>query len=198
MDLNELLEYLEIDEPCEFEYFENLADLIEADEAIPEETMFQLFSETDPKIVSELINSYFDDMLEAMPDSSTEMYALIENIKRSLVGLLHSTEEESLLRHFVEELCRFKVWYTFESEVICTSLTDASEKVLSLRDALILSRLEKLEEEEYQYDFEECLKYEIDEYIMSFAEIAAAADDDEEEKSDLMDNGYIYDDEMKD
>lgn len=199
MDLNELLEHLEIDEPCEFEYFENLADLIETDETIPEETLFQLFSETDPKIVSELVTSYFDDMLEAMPDSSTEMYTLLENIKRSLAGLLRASDEESLMRHFVEELYRFKTWYCFESEVICTRMKDSFETVLPLRDALVLSRLEKMEEEEYQYDFEDCLKYEIDEYIMGFAEIAVVEDEeDDEDQSDLLESGYVYDDEMKD
>lgn len=198
MDLNELMEMLEIDEPSEFEYFENLADLLESDETIPEETLFQLFSQTDPKTVAELIHNYFDDMLEAMPESSTEMFTLIENIKRSLIGLLQTSEEESLLRHFVEELFRFKTWFCFESEVGCKSLSGGEEKMLPLRDALILSRLEKMEEDEYQYDFENCLKYEIDEYIMSFADLAIEEEEDDEEKTDLLDSGFVYDDEMRD
>lgn len=198
MDLNELMEMLEIDEPSEFEYFENLADLIECDETIPEETLFQLFSQTDPKTVADLIHNYFEDMLEAMPESSTDMITLLENIKRSLIGLLQTSDEESLLRHFVEELFRFKTWFCFESEVGCKSLSDGEEKVLSLRDALVLSRLEKMEEDEYQYDFEDCLKYEIDEYIMSFADLAIEEEEDEEEQTDLLDSGYVYDDEMRD
>jgi hypothetical protein len=198
MDLNELMEILEIEEPSEFEYFENLADLIESDEAIPEETLFQLFSQTDPATVAELIHNYFEDMLEAMPDSSTEMYTLLENIKRSLMGLLQSNDDESNIRRFAEELARFKNWFCFESEVGCKSMSDGEEKALPLRDALVLSRLEKMEEDEYQYDFEDCLKYEIDEYIMSFADLAVEEDEEEDETADLMDSGYVYDDEMKD
>lgn len=198
MDLNELMEMLEIDEPGEFEYFENLADLLESDETIPEDTLFQLFSQTDPKVVGELIHNYFDDILEAMPESSTEMFTLLENIKRSLIGLLQTSDDESLMLHFVEELYRFKTWYCSESEVTCKSLSDGEEKVLPLRDALVLSRLEKMEEDEYQYDFEECLKYEIDEYIMSFADLAVEEADEDEENADLMDSGYVYDDEMRD
>jgi len=198
MDLNELMEMLEIDEPSEFEYFENLADLIESDETIPEETLFQLFSQTDPKVVADLIHNYFEDMLEAMPESSTEMFTLLENIKRSLIGLLQTSDDESLMLHFVEELFRFKTWFCYESEVTCKSLSDGEEKVLPLRDALVLSRLEKMEEDEYQYDFEECLKYEIDEYIMSFADLAVEEDDEDEESADLLDSGYVYDDEMRD
>jgi hypothetical protein len=172
--------------------------LIESDETIPEETLFQLFSQTDHKTVAELIHNYFDDMLEAMPESSTEMFTLLENIKRSLIGLLQTSEEESLLRHFVEELFRFKTWFCFESEVGCKSLSGGEEKLLPLRDALILSRLEKMEEDEFQYDFEDCLKYEIDEYIMSFADLAIEEEEEDEEKTDLMDSGYVYDDEMRD
>lgn len=198
MDLNELMEMLEIDEPSEFEYFENIADLLESDDAIPEETLFQLFSQTDSKTVADLIHNYFDDMLEAMPESSTEMFMLLENIKRSLIGLLQTSEEESLLRHFVDELFRFKTWFCFESEVGCKSLTGGDEKMLPLRDALILSRLEKMEEDEYQYDFENCLKYEIDEYIMSFADLAIEEEEEDEEKTDLLDSGFVYDDEMRD
>lgn len=197
MDLNELMEMLEIEEPSEFEYFENFADLVESDEIIPEETLYQLFSQTDPKTVSELINNYFEDILEAMPESSADMFTLLENIKRSLIGLLKTSDEDSLLRHFVEELFRFKTWFSVESEVGCKSLADEEEKILPLRDALILSRLEKMEEDEYQYDFEECLKYEIDEYIMSFADLVVE-EEDEEENSDLLESGFVYDDEMKD
>jgi len=62
----------------------------------------------------------------------------------------------------------------------------------------VLSRLEKMEEDEFQYDFEDCLKYEIDEYIMSFADLAIEEEEDEEEKTDLLDSGYVYDDEMRD
>ena len=198
MDLNELMEMLEIDEPSEFEYFENLADLIESDETIPEETLYQLFSQTDFKTVADLIRNYFDDMLEAMPESSSDMITLLENIKRSLIGLLQTSDDESLLRHFVEELFRFKTWYCVESEVGCKSLSSGEEKILSLRDALVLSRLEKMEEDEYQYDFEECLKYELDEYVMSFADLAIDDEDDEDENTDLLDSGYVYDDEMRD
>lgn len=171
---------------------------MESDESIPEETLFQLFSQTDPKVVAELIHNYFDDILEAMPESSTEMFTLLENIKRSLIGLLQTSDDESLMLHFVEELYRFKTWYCAESEVTCKSLSDGEEKVLPLRDALVLSRLEKMEEDEYQYDFEECLKYEIDEYIMSFADLAVEEVDEDEEIADLMDSGYVYDDEMRD
>lgn len=196
MELQELLELLEIDEPREFEYFENMADLLETEEPVSAETLYQLFSEADPQIVSELLTSYFDELLEVVPDESSDMYLLLDTIKRSLSGLMRSSEEEGNLNRFAEEIQRFRSWYAVDSEVICKSRSDGSEKALSLRDALTLARLEKLEEEEYEYDFTDCLRFEIDEYIMGFADLAP--EEDLEEDGDLMDRGYVYDDEMRD
>ena len=197
MDLRELLEMLEIDEPREFEYFENMADLMESDEPVPVETLYQLFSETEPAIVAELIVSYFDDLLEAVPDDATETYLLLDSIKRALSGLAGNLDEEGNLTRFAEEFQRFRAFYNTDSEVICKSQADGEEKTLPLRDALTLARLEKLEEEEYQYDFADCLRYELDEYVMGFAELAGTEDETEEE-GDLLDRGYVYDDEMRD
>ena len=43
MNFDKLLEYLGITEPGEFEYFENMADLVEAEAEIPSEAVFPLF-----------------------------------------------------------------------------------------------------------------------------------------------------------
>ncbi len=67
--------------------------------------------------------------------------------------------------------------------------------MLPLRDALTLVRLEKLGEEEYSYDFTESLDYELEDYIMSFADLARV---DEEEEEDLLQNGYVLDEEVED
>ena len=58
MEYDRLLEKLDINEPEEFQYFENFADLVESDEDIEEEELFQLFSQTNADTVSELIGNY--------------------------------------------------------------------------------------------------------------------------------------------
>lgn len=168
MELDELMALLELDDPSEFEYFENFAEIAETDEEIPEETLFQLFSQVDPQTVSELITNYFEEILRAMPDDGTDAYLLLDNISRSLSGLLVSEEERAKV-YFSEELARFHRWYTKDSEVSCTSQETGHEKLLPLRDALTLARLEKLDGEPHSYDFTACLDYEIDEFILNFA-----------------------------
>ena len=197
MNLEKLLEMLEIDEPEEFEYYENFADLVECDEEIPEDVLFKLFSQTDQNAVADIINNYFEEMLEAVPDDSTDFYTLIENIRLSLTGLIKSGDDENAMVHFSEELDKFKKWYSFESAVECKNLKDDEEKVLPLRDALTLARLEKLEGDEYSYDFSDCMDYEIEDYIMDFADLAKSQEYDGDSDA-LLDNGYLYDDEMKD
>lgn len=197
MELKDLLEMLELDEPEEFEYFENFADLVECDEEIPEDTLYLLFSQTDPDTVADIIANYFEEILDAIPDDSTDIYTLVENIKLSLMGLIRTGDDDKAMIHFAEELAKFKKWYSFESAVECTNIDEDEKKVLTLRDALTLARLEKLENEEYRYDFTDCLDYELDDYIMSFADLAGSEDADGDSE-DLIESGYVYDDEMKD
>ncbi|HUM56139.1 MAG TPA: hypothetical protein PLC13_03185 [Bacillota bacterium] len=171
MDLQDLLSFLEIDASIEFEYFENFADLVECEETIPESTLFSLFSETDKKIVGEIIVNYFDDMLDALPDDANDIYTLLEKIKLSMAGFIKASDDEDNLARFSEQLAGFKTWYCFESAVGCKDPATGEEKLLTLRDALTLARLEKLEGEEYIYDFSECMNYEVDDYMVNISEL---------------------------
>ena len=57
-------------------------------------------------------------------------------------------------------------------------------------------RMEKLENEERTYDFSDALDYEIDDYVLDLA--GESRDRRMEDASeDFMDNGYVYDDEMR-
>lgn len=189
MNLTELLELIEIDEPADFEYVESFAEIVENDDEIPEEVLCELFRETDPETVSELIDSYFTEIEEILEDG--DICELLETIKYSLMALIEDGDEQSIYR-FGEELARFQIWYSFESQVISRELGEDQERVLCLRDAVTQKRLEKFEGEGYDYDFSECLDYEIEEFILDMAGVSR-------ERSmtggsdDLMDNGYVYD-----
>lgn len=196
MELNELLEKLEIEEPSEFEYFENFAELVESEWKIPTDTLFTLFSETDADTVAEIIQQYFDDMQEGMPDDSTDIFTLIESIKMCLAGLITAGEDESVMMDFAEELSRFRTWYSLESEVECEDVETGKTKIYPLRDALTLARVDRLESTEHRFDFSKCLEYELDEYLMNFADYSEEPV--EEEGESLLDSGYVYDDEMRD
>ena len=189
MNLTELLELIEIDEPADFEYVESFAEIVENDDEIPEEVLCELFRETDPETVSELIDSYFTEIEEILEDG--DICELLETIKYSLMALIEDGDEQSIYR-FGEELARFQIWYSFESQVIARELGEDQERVLCLRDAVTQKRLEKFEGEGYDYDFSECLDYEIEEFILDMAGVSRERRM-TDGSDDLMDNGYVYD-----
>ncbi len=195
MDLEELLELLQLESPEEFAYFENFADLVENDEEIPEEALFQLFSRTDPETVAGVIGEYFEHVLDGLPDEETDLYLLLEQIRRVLRGAAMADDDNTVI-HFTEEVERFHRWYCFESSVACEDRADESVRHLPLRDALSLVRAGRLYEEDYDFDFSG-LEYELSEYSMQMAELAEADGYGREGVSDDYDGGYDdYDDSL--
>ncbi|MDD5987457.1 MAG: hypothetical protein PUC26_06540 [Eubacteriales bacterium] len=196
MEYEHLLDILGIHGPEEFEYFENFADLVETDEEVSEEALFQLFSETDVDTVAELIGNYFEDMTDVVPDGETDVYTLMENIRMSLTGLLRGARDDEGFMRFAEELARFIRWYAQDSYVECTNLDDPKDhKVLTVRDAFTQERIAHLEKENYKYDFSDALDYALDDYGMRFADMIDAAEE-PDYGDDILSKGYVYDDEM--
>lgn len=192
MNFEELLDLLEIDSPDDFAYFEHFAAIIECDEEIPYEMFFKVLADVDSETLVELTDNYFDEVLQGMPDDSIEIYTLLNTIRQALLGLAKTsqTREDRVL--YIDELYRFRIWYIFDSVVYCKR--DNTTKQVTLIEALSLSRLEKLNEEQYSYDFSECLDYEIDEYSLTIdATIDEDYDDmmDEDEDDDLYEDGLI-------
>lgn len=186
MDREELYELLDIEEPSEFEYFENLAALLECDEHIEYEDVYALMDGVDKSSMVTLLDNYFEEISDFIPGESAEFFLLMDNIKRSLMGLAQNADkEENLIAHLAEEINRFRIWYSIDSEVAARAISDGIERYYTLRDAIALARLEKIDGDKYEYDFHNCLEYNIDEYIMSFADILAA----EEEYTD--ENSYV-------
>ena len=87
MDKEELFELLDITSGAEFEYFENFADFAEYDGMVDGDAVYELITDVDMKTFAELAESYFYDILENVPGDQIDLYNLLENIKRVLVGL---------------------------------------------------------------------------------------------------------------
>lgn len=174
MTFEKLLEYLDIEDASEFEYFENLADLTEAEMEIAPEAVYPLFEGADKTVLRELFGDYFEEMLKAVPEDAVALYTLLDSVRLSFIGMLKGLEEEKDLVLLCDEFCRFRNWYSLDSVVFVREITEASaeEKQMPLRDALTLSRLERLDGEQYEYIFDEALDFEMEQYAMSFAELA--------------------------
>lgn len=200
MDLNELFEIVDIESAEDFKYFDNFAALMESDDYIPAEVMYELFAEVDTDVLSELTDNYFEDIMEGVPEEEAELFTLLDNIKRVLKGYAENTDDERSIVLFTDEVSRFRNWYNFDTDVECQSRKDGSTRTVPVREALVLYRIEKLRADEYMYDFSECLDYPLDEYVVSFT---SEADGDTgyepgNEEEELLNSDFLFDDEFSD
>ena len=179
MDRDELFELLDIDSGADFQYFENFADLVECEEDIESDVVYDMLEDVDLKTFAEICESFFYETLESVPGDQIDLYNLIENIKRALIGLAEAArgEEDNALLQLADELNRFRIWYTVDKLAECKDLSSDKVSYIAIRDALVNARLEKLGTEEYAYDFSEALEYELEEFIMTYADLAGAEDE---------------------
>ena len=59
-----LYELLDIDTPADFQYFENLAALLECEDEIDDQALAQLLEGVDKKTLAELLHNYFEEMTD--------------------------------------------------------------------------------------------------------------------------------------
>ena len=97
MDRERLYEILDIEEPAEFDYFENIAALLECDENIGYEELYGLLQEVDKETLSMLIDNYFEELSDFLPEDDADFYLKIDQIRRSLVGLAKSSDDKNVL-----------------------------------------------------------------------------------------------------
>ena len=181
MNYRELLVYLDIDNPGEFKFFEMMADLLECEEDIELEAIYQLFMDSDKEEVSQLLNEYFEEITNALPDDSDSVFSLLDQIRLFLMGLIENAEDDSDYRRFADEFNRFRTWYSFDSQVEILSDDEQAglEEIQCLRDAITTARIDKLNGESHRFNYDNALDYELDSYTMSFANLMAAEDDSE-------------------
>jgi len=197
MKLEELLDILDIEGPEEFKFFENFADLIECEAEVKYDALYSLIKEVNMLTLGEFIETYFDDVLEGIPEEDgIDAYTFITSVKMMLLGLAESIamaeedEERDELPIFVEELYKFRNWFTRDSIVHMTKEKDKTVISVPMLEAIISYRIEKLNEEHYTYNFENCVPYEIDEYIVSYSSAMADIEDEEEDE-----DPYLHEDE---
>lgn len=179
MNYKELLVYLGIDSPEEFKYFEMMADILESEEDIELEAIYQLFADADKEEVSKLLDEYFEEITNALPDDSDSMFSLLDQIRLFLIGLWDNADSDSDFRIFADEFNRFRSWYSYDSQIEISpeDEDEGFDDVQCLRDAICTARVDRLNGESHRYNFEQALDYEIDSYTMSFANLVAVEDE---------------------
>lgn len=173
MDKEQFYQLLDIESGEDFMYFENFAALIECDEDVDTDWIYDILQDVDSEVFIEICNEFFDDVDNSIPDAETDLFTLLLTIRRAFIGMakIDDEEVENGLLLLAEELNKFRQWYSVDSHVECRNQDTNQVKDVTLRDALALARMEKLSDESYFYDFSDAVNYNIEEYVMNFADL---------------------------
>lgn len=167
MDKTELYTKLDIDTIDEFKFYENLASLLEEDDFIEENLIKDLIREVDKSVLAEHMDSYYEGFLNNIPDKETDLYILVESMKRMVAGLISEDMSSEDINALAEEIMRFRKWYVLDTNVF--DKTTGSE--LSVRDARYNILAAKFLGDTIDYDFRTALDYNVDGYDIRITDI---------------------------
>ena len=89
LDQQGLYKLLDIEKPEDFEYFENIADLLEYEEEIDETALFQLVKDLNKDTLAELLFSYFEEIMDFIPDDALELYTFPQMVFGRQPSVMH-------------------------------------------------------------------------------------------------------------
>jgi len=173
MTKEELMQIIDIESGEEFTYFENLAAVLESDEEITADALFQVLSDVDMHTFAELVESYFYDIMEHMPED-VDVYNMLEAEKRNLVALAESAgrDEEGAFNKLADEIERFQEHFSRRENCEIIDNEKATSKNASLRDAVYDYRIARMGKENKDYNISSASDYEISEYIVSLGDLS--------------------------
>ena len=167
MTKTELLELLDLEHGSEFTYYENIAELLEAESDIGVDAIYEVLMEADLTTFAEIAESYFYDIMERMPDNDVDIYNILEAVKRNLVAL----SEKGAVLKLAEELDSFHKYYSLMDNCIVTDREAGRMEKKSLRDAISDNRLAIMDNKQLDFDLEGAKDYVVEEYIVGFNDL---------------------------
>lgn len=170
MNRDELYQILDIVAPEEFEYYENLAALLEADEVIDVQLILELIKELDMESFADMFDSYFEEWNKSIPDELAELYVTVDTAKRSIMGNFNDDMTEDDYLSLASAIYDFRRWYVITPHVIDN---DTGEEI-NVRYARYNLSASRYTGETCNYNFNGAYEYEGDSYSMKLSDIIDA------------------------
>ena len=167
MDKTRLYHILDIDTADEFQYYENLAALLEEDEFIEENLIKDLVKEVDKERLAESLDSYFEEFLRHIPESENELYIVVDAIKRVFEGMVFEEMDDHEINELSAEIAKFRKWYIHDLNAF-NKLNGSECNVRDARYDIVAARLMG---EDSDYDFRTALDYELEGFNVRLADI---------------------------
>ena len=170
MDKVRFYNILDIEDPGEFKFYENLSALLEEDEFIEENLIKDLLRDVDREKLAEHLDSYFEAFLDHIPEHETEMYITVDSMRRAFEGMIYDGMTAEDISALASEISKFRKWYVHDLNVF----DRLSGNELSVRDARYDIAAAKLLGEDADHDFRLALDYGLDGYDVRIADMLAA------------------------
>lgn len=167
MTKEELLELLDIDHGFEFTYYENLAELLETEEEIGVDAIHGVLQDVDLGVFAEIVESYFYDIMEKMPDNDVDIYNILEAVKRNFIAYAEAGNTVSL----AEQLDDFHRYYALTDNCLVEDREEGTSAMKPLRDAISDNRLAIMDNKELHFDLEKAKDFLPEEYIVGFGDL---------------------------
>lgn len=157
MDKTTFYSIINIDNPEEFQYYENLAAILEEDDYIESNLIKDLLKDVDIETVSECADNYFEEFLKAIPDEETGLYITVEAIKRAFLDMMSEPLNSDDAALLADEIVRFRKWYIQDT----LAYDKIKKEEVCVRDARYDIQAAKLLGEKAEYDFRNACDYEV-------------------------------------
>ncbi len=171
MNRDELYQILDIIAPEEFEYYENLAALLEADDVIDVELILELIKELDMVKLADMFDSYFEEWNKSIPEDLAELYVTVDTAKRSIMGNFNEDMDDEDYSSLATAIYDFRRWYVITHHVIDN---DTGEEI-NIRDARYNLSASRYTGEVCNYNFNDAYEYEGDSYSVRLSDIIEAS-----------------------
>ena len=171
MDKVRFYRVLDIDSADEFQYYENLAALLEEDEYIEENLIKDLVRTVDKEKLAEHFESYFDGFLDHLPDNETDLYVMVESMGRAFEGMIFEDMSDTDFSELASEIVKFRKWYVHD----LNAFNRLTGEEASVRDARYDIAAAKLLGEDADYDFRTALDYDLDGFNVRVADMIGAS-----------------------
>ena len=181
MTKEELLELLDIEHGSEFTYYENIAELLEAEVEIGADPILQVLKEVDFKVFAEILESYFFDIMDKMPQDDVDIYNILESTKRTMIALAEASGKEddsledetgeSAIYRLAEFIDSFHNYYSLQPNCQVKDRDTGKTEIKPLRDALSDNRLAILYNKEYDFNFDDAKDFNLDEFIVGIGDL---------------------------
>jgi len=163
MDKQSFLDVLEVEEWSQVVYTEQIFTIFEVLDEVNDDLLFMMIDGMDKFTLKELLEAYLDDLLVGVPEDEVKLYGVIELAKTGILSHVFEQMDDMQIEKLVDVIKGLHQWLNEEKIVVCTDLNTKECEDMTMQEALLHSRIEKLAEGKFEFVFPKDYEFVVDE-----------------------------------